>query len=340
MAGKAQHHVWRMLQRGFGVKKGKEYHVFTYETRTPPRQQGTGSFGVEKYFYGPRDSPTDTKITNIENLLQSYIQDARNMSDGEPLNNQVFPHLVTLLEVRSQFLREELSNVSKKLESSLNHQLGSSAIAKELLLAHIRKNPKIIEEFLAQQLVPINQRSGIENLIMAYFESLDPQKIAQAFTNLPDLSLDKWAKDAHNKAILSLQPDSLRIKQNSRFSYFVYKPKGGQLILPDTCVAFISNKSVGPFSDKDHDAHTVIMPLSSDTAAVGFRQGHRKMELKTVNRLLAGCAYKAFLAKTDDPALRPLANRIGKHAKLIQTKDLRDILSNEWLISKVKENLL
>jgi hypothetical protein len=329
-----------MLQRGFGERRGKDYHPFKYEKGTLPRQNGTKKFGAEKCFYGPEDSPTDTKLTKIENILQGYIQDARGMRDGETLNNEIFSHLVTILEVRSQFLREELSTTGKKLETSLNHQLASSAIGKDLILAYFRKNPEIIEGFLAQQLIPINQRKEIEKLITAYVESLDPLKIQELFKkNSTELVSGDMVKDAHNGAILSLQADSPRHRLNAGYSYSVYRPQVGQLILPDTCVAFIGNESVAPFSNEDHDAHTVVVPLSSDSAAIGVREGHRKMELKTVNRLLAGCAYKAFLARTDDARLRPLTNRIGKHAKLIKEKDLRDMLSPEWIISKLNEGL-
>lgn len=326
-----------MLQRGFGERRGKEYHPFKYEKGTLPRQNGTKKFGAEKYFYGPEDSPTDTKLTKIENILQSYVQDARGMRDGEDLNNEIFSHLVTMLEVRSHFVREELSNVGRMVETSLKHQLTSSTTTKDLFLSHLHKNPEIIGEFLAKQLVPINQRDGLEKLITAYIESLDPRKIQALFDNSSELVSDEIVKEAHNSAILSLQADSPRHKLNARFSYSVYRPQVGQLILPDTCVAFIGNESVAPFSNEDHDAHTVVVPLSSDTAAIGVREGHRKMELKTVNRLLAGCAYKAFLARTDDARLRSLTNRIGKHAKLSKEKDLRDMLSPEWIISKLNE---
>ena len=64
MAGKEHHHVWRMLQRGFGEKRGKDHHIWVYSKDEKPKQKGTGNFGVEKYFYGPEGSETDQKITD------------------------------------------------------------------------------------------------------------------------------------------------------------------------------------------------------------------------------------------------------------------------------------
>lgn len=58
------------------------------------------------------------------------------------------------------------------------------------------------------------------------------------------------------------------------------------------------------------------------------------MELKTINRLLAGCAYDAFVAKINDPKLAALTGRIGKYAKLMSDKEVRELFSFERMLSR------
>ncbi len=79
--------------------------------------------------------------------------------------------------------------------------------------------------------------------------------------------------------------------------------------------------------------HTVIMPISAEVAIVGRKGKEGPMELKTINRLLAGCAYDAFIARIDDPILASLAGRIGKYAKMMSEKEIRELFAFERMLS-------
>ena len=59
MAGKEQHHVWRMLQRGFSFTDRGPDQIFVYSRNGPPQQTVTRNVGVEKFFYGDPNSPAD-----------------------------------------------------------------------------------------------------------------------------------------------------------------------------------------------------------------------------------------------------------------------------------------
>ena len=127
MAGKEQHHVWRMLQRGFGEKRGKDHHIWVYRKGTKPSRKGTRNFGVDRFFYGPEGSETDKSITNFENSVQSSIQDARKLDDGAELSASFVAPLIAHLEVRSNFLRSELSNLTERMQAALTDHLSSTA---------------------------------------------------------------------------------------------------------------------------------------------------------------------------------------------------------------------
>jgi len=339
MAGKEQHHVWRMLQRGFGEKRGKDHHIWVYRKGAKPSRKGTRNFGVDRFFYGPEGSETDKSITNFENSVQSSIQDARKLDDGAELSASFVAPLIAHLEVRSNFLRSELSNLTERMQAALADHLSSTAKVKTMMKDYLKNNPKELDKLLAKNFVPGNQREAISKLLDTYIDNL-PTGMAEnvfdgmvaQFFQLANLAPD-GIKEAHNKALLEIKPESPRIKAWSDFDYTVYRPKVGQLILPDTCCTFVGLKKVTPFSQPKDDTHTVIIPISSEVAIMGRKGKEGPMELKTINRLLAGSAYDAFIARTDDPVLASLAGRIGKHAKMMSDKEVRELFAFERLLS-------
>lgn len=340
MAGREHHYVWRMLQRGFGEKRGKDHHIWVYRKGEKPSQKGTGNFGVDRFFYGPEGSETDKRITEFENSVQSEIQDARKMEAGAELDAAFVAPLIAHLEIRSNFLRSELSNMTERMFKALDDHFSSTVKVQAMMKDYLRKNPKKVDIFLAKNFVPVDQRDYASELFETYIENLLPNTASDLFDGII-AEIFKMAqlvpegiKDAHNKAILSIEPNSPRIKALEEFAYTVYRPHSGQLVLPDTCCAFIGPKNVAPFSQPNDDMQTVIIPISSEVAIFGQKGKQRPMELKTINRLLAGCAYDAFVAKINDPKLAALTGRIGKYAKLMSDKEVRELFSFERMLSR------
>ncbi|MQY43376.1 hypothetical protein GG681_12045 [Epibacterium sp. SM1969] len=340
MAGKQHHHVWRMLQRGFGDKKGADHHIWVYHKGVIPSRKGTRNFGADRFFYGPEGSETDESITKFENSVQGKIQDARVLDDGEELSAMFVAPLIAHLESRSNFLRAELSSLLERIQFVLGDHFSSTAKLKTMARDYLKRNPEQINELLATNFVPNSQRELLSKQIEVYFdhlptevfESLLDGMVAEAFLLaklLPDV-----VKESHNKAILEIKSESPRVKALLEFKYTVYRPQVGQLILPDTCCAFIGLKDCTPFAQPQNAVHTIIVPISSEVAIVGRKGKEWPLELKTVNRLLAGCAHDAFIARTNDPVLASLSGRIGKYAKLIGDKEIRELLSFENLLSK------
>ncbi|MDF1854299.1 hypothetical protein [Pseudooceanicola sp.] len=339
MAGRKNHHVWRMLQRGFGEKRGKDHHIWIYRKGEKPSPKGTGNFGVDRFFYGPEGSETDKRITEFENSVQSDIQDARKLENGAELDAAFVAPLIAHLEIRSNFLRSELSNMTERMFMALDEHFSSTTKVQAMMKNYLGKNPKKVDAFLGKNFVPVDQRDYVSELFDTYIDNLPPNTASDLFDgkideifNMAQLVPD-GIKEAHNKAILSIEPNSPRIKALEEFTYTVYRPHSGQLVLPDTCVAFIGPKNVAPFTQPKDDMQTVIIPISAEVAIFGKKGKQRPMELKTINRLLAGCAYDAFIAKIDDPKLATLAGRIGKYAKVMSDKEVRELFSFERMLS-------
>lgn len=338
MAGKKHHHVWRMLQRGFGEKRGKDHHIWIYRKGAKPSLKGTGNFGVDKFFYGPEGSETDTSITNFENLVHGGILNARQMRDGAELDAAFVAPLIAHLEIRSNFLRSELSSMLDRLQAALTYHFSSTAKVQVMIKNHLEKNPDKVNSFLAKNFIPIDQREIASKLLDAYIDNLPPSmaekmfdgKIAEIF-QMANLLPDR-IKDLHNQAILAIKPDSPRIKALGEFEFTVYRPNFGQLLLPDTCVAFVGPEKVAPFSQPDDNMQSVIIPISAYVAIIGYKGIKEPMELKTINRLLAGCAYDAFISKVKDQKFASLSGRIGKHAKMMSDREIRELFSFERML--------
>lgn len=339
MAGKDHHHVWRMLQRGFGEKRGSDYHVWIYTKNKMPKQSGTGNFGVEKYFYGPENSETDKKITDFENSVQGEILEARERPDGYELDAKWVAPLIAHLEVRSQFLRSELSNLMGRLTDSLNHHFSSTEKIRAVLKSYLKNHPDKLETFLDKNLVPKDRRVQASHLIDLYIDMLPAEVIEEHINGEFSVVLSQLLqitgtiKDAHNEAILSITSDNPRIMALREFTFCVYRPIEGQLILPDTCCAFFGENKVAPFSQQKDDFQVVIIPISSNVAILGRKGRSEGLGITRINRILAGCAYDAFIANMDNKQYVSLTSRIGKHAKLISEKEIKNMLSLEKLLS-------
>lgn len=339
MAGKEHHHVWRMLQRGFGEKRGKDHHIWVYRKGLKPSQKGTGNFGVDRFFYGPEGSETDRRITELENTLQSDIQRTRKLDAGTKLDAEFVAPLIVLLEIRSNFLRSELSNLTGRMLMELGKHFSSAEKVRAMMKDYLRKNPKTVDALLTKSLVPANQRDYASKLFEVYIDNLPPDATSDLFSEkIADIVqmaqlVPESIKEAHNKSILSIESNSPRIKALEEFTFTVYRPRRGQLILPDTCIAFAGPKNASPFSQPKDKMRTVIIPISAEVAIIGQRGEIMPMELKSINRLLAGCAFDAFISKDCDPKLDALVGRIGKFSKLISDKEVRELFSFERLLS-------
>lgn len=339
MAGKNHHYLWRMMQRGFGAKRGGDHHVWVYRKGSKPNQKGTGNFGVAKYYYGPEGSDADKSITDFENSVQGAIQDARRVQDGVELDRAFVAPLVAHLEVRSLFLRAEMSNMVERMFCEITSHFGSRERIQAMLKGYLKDNPNMVDERLAKELVSEDQREDAKRILDIYIDNLSFDALASFFeVGLNELfAIAQRAPDeikkAHNAAIVALKEDSPRVRLFDEFTYSVYRPNDSHFILPDTNLAMVGRHRVSPFSQPKDDLHSIIIPISSEVAIVGQRNAHERMSIVAANRLLAGCAYEAFIAKENDPKLARLTGRIGKFARLISDRELRDKLVFENLFS-------
>lgn len=343
MAGKDHHHIWRMLQRGFGERKGKDHHIWVYRKGAEPKPRGTGNFGVEKYFYGVEGSETDLVITEFENSVQSSIQDARERPNCYQIDPLLAAKLATHLQGRSNFLRSELSDLTGIILVSIADHFSSPEKVRKLIKVYLRTNPEGLKSFFAKALIPINDREQAMETLLGYIENLPDDALIENFRGpLNGLrntlsAVPALIKEAHNNAILQIRDGSPMVEFFSKFDYKIFRPEGSHLILPDTCIAFIGVNDVAPFIKSKTDLRDIIIPISSEAAIIGSKGQNLDLRAKTVNKLLAGCAYEAFGAKLNDQRIKALSSRIGKYAKLLGVNELNNIVSFEQLLRRQKQ---
>lgn len=332
LAGNMQHHVWQMLQRGFGEKRGRDHHVWVYRKSEPAKRTATRLFGVEKHFYGSEGSEADANITKYESENQSAIQDIRKLPHGAEVDPEFVSVLIAHLEMRSAFLREEVAIKLQKAVGGLVQGLKSPEKLRAMMLAHLKENPEELDKRLVQSFLPQNQRSGFDEIAHEMIARLPDEQILASMGpvfgemgkiagQFPDLM-----KEGQNKAFVENVASETRSKLHVERDYSVCRLETGAFILPDTTLAFVTSKGATPFFQKEDEVEVVILPIASDTAIMGKTKTRGDYPLKAMNRLLAACSYQAFLAKEQNASFQGLAGRIGKYANIISEGALRSLV--------------
>lgn len=339
MAGSNQHHFWQMLQRGFGEKRGKDHHVWVYSKTKPARQTVTRLFGAEKHFYGPEGSLADLNITEYENENQSDIQEIRKLPNGTEVDNLFAANLISHLEMRSEFLRED---ASKKMQKGMGELVRRFTSPEELRLSlanYLKNNADELDRFFEKEFIPIEQRPGFVEIIHRLIEMMPEEELLRSFD--PGLApitkiieeFPSLMNDSQNRILAENKDFSLRAKLHLQKRYSVLRLASGSFILPDTTLAFIKKEGASPFIDKNDNVNTVILPIAYNVAIIGQSAVNFNYSLKTINRILAGCSFKAFIAKEQSSQLQGLTRRIGKYARLISDRDLDRIITSAVSLS-------
>jgi hypothetical protein len=341
MSGTRQHHIWQALQRGFSWKEHGDYQVWKYTAGQPPKQTVTRLVGVEKRFYGEPDSPADLNITAFENSIQSFVQEAKLQISGTEVDATTAGALVAHLEMRSSFLRNQISQIASFALQQLKDHFSSKEAFQEMMLRSLDSSAEKTEQWLSgagaserdkevfRALAPLVLPSAVEE----GFSTISPMfvRLLDEFSNsVPDLS-----KNAHIQSLVSpfSEVDRAKIHQSLRYRIFTSDKAG--IVLPDTCIAFLLDGKCAPVYQKGDRVESVIVPLSASTAIIGTAKGSSSPQDDSINRALASCATEFFLAPKNTSELQRLASRIGKNAKMMSTAEIKKVLSLRSLLQSL-----
>ncbi|WP_323038041.1 hypothetical protein [Pararhodobacter sp.] len=339
MSGRNQHHFWQVLQRGFGTERKPKYTtVFVYHENTPPFQVGTRNFGAERDFFDfSPGSGADSLITSVENRLQGlvkYFQNGGQVTAGHTIE---ISELITHLETRTKFLRQHLAETVSDLLGDLKFWFSDPRLIKKFMKKYATDNPDEINTLLAPHIQDIGTRTALTAFIIDNFDMLDAGSYqfaandsTQPMNAIAD-SIFEFAKQGHIKAILNTKPDSARQNRYLSLKYRLQTGFSGNLICPDTMVAFLTDRKPKPFLDKADRLEAVWVPLSADLMLIGEPSTKVDRTSREILRILASTSYQAFIANSDTPDFRKLSSRIGKNAHVVTNTEIaalkRDILA-------------
>jgi hypothetical protein len=338
LAGKYHHHVWQMLQRGFSWKENNDNQIWVYRRAKEPEQTVTRLFGGAKYFYGPKGSIADSNITKFEGNAQSYIQDVRLLPDGTVLDATVVCPIISHLEMRSLFLRDEMSRLADRIVVAVREHFSSTAKMKVLIANFLREKPDQFIEFFQKNGVPPEFNSALLDLVDVRLPGLVDEVASDLMPALRgnfQVLQDMIAESVIQAHVKSLEGDFAEVQRTQLYSqlrYQVLHLSSDGLILPDTSLAFFKESGLAPVTQKSDKVESVVLPISSKVAIVGYSGRRFDKSLQTIQRALASCSYEAFIAQSRDENLFKLAARISKNARLISDADLQRTLRFESLI--------
>ena len=320
MAGKRHHHVWQMLQRGFSWRENNDDHVWVYSKEDRPKRTVTRKYGRINGFYGPEGSKADDNITDFENSTQEFIHHVRDSPHGAALDHELAAAFIAHLEMRSLFLRSEISNVASRCSSLLQTTISRKEKSSQIVESYFLNHPEMIEGVLDDLKLTQSDRVSAKELISLVLpEILDGASeefgaMGQLFLAHLEGLIPKLAADAHNKALVSEFSETERAQQHKKLSY-------------------ITSSGCPPVTATKNKVELAIAPVSAEVAIVGMSSNGCARDEKTLQRVLASCAYKNFLAPQRSAALDGLSRKIGSKAKLISDAELARLVADKTLLN-------
>jgi len=330
-----------MLQRGFGQKHRKHHYVWVYEKSKEPAWTSTYDFGADKHFFSHEgDASADNTLTAFENRIQNKIRKWRAMEDKSEVPSCDVAPFLSHLEMRSLFLREEVSNTAQRYIDELDAVFGNQRQYTEFLKRMFKSRPDVIEKELENRDFPAELREqAISYLQFLPQEIIDNQ--ASDISRKAKIMLDGFkekivdaAKEGQLKAIVQGFDEIERTEKHKTLSFLIRRPER-PMILPDTCLAFFTKAGLTPFSQKGDVVCDVLIPLSENCYIHGYQKRPAERQHGVFLNVLASCSFKAFLAKADYDGFKKLAHRIGKNARLISDKEIREIASIDRIIANL-----
>lgn len=335
MAGTWQHHIWQMIQRGFGTKRGKHFHVWVYEKDADPKRTSTQKHGAQEHFLSvDGDNSADDTLTNFENKTQSKIQEIRKLTDKTKISPETIAPIVSHLEMRSLYLREELTRLGRQLIDEFSQTIRSKHQISKMMLNYIKENPDYIENEFGKRGLDNQQKLTAQSIVdLGLKDFLDKNHETLSIRFLDSLApllgeMSGISKSAQIKSIKGGFSDIERTEKHRSFSYIVRKTES-QIILPDTGLAFLGKNRIAPFSQKDDSFSDVIVPLSADTYVHGYKKSYIARSEDTLCKILSSCAFKTFVACQRDDKFIRLTKNIGRKTNLLNEREIKTLVRGQ-----------
>lgn len=310
MAGKRQHYVPRLLQRGFLHDPAEvAERTWLHRRGAKARLAGIRDVGVEDWFYSRKSrdgQPTlDDLITDLEGDLSATVNGMRRVPPGGSVDPSLAAHCVVHLVMRTDHLRQIMSGAATSLTdeiqslftdpSRLASMFGLSApelsqsVTEAVREAALELAPTGVPPSFTERLVSALIRENGDDLVRNAAAAWGPL-LPLLFRDLADK-----VRDAHSR-ILRMPPEGSGWM--TRLSTFHWTIEAGEeLILPDAVAlaAEASGRLVPLMFTSADDTRAVMMPISSNLILIGIPTDLGAFNLEHFNAQAAAACSAFFI---------------------------------------------
>lgn len=310
MAGKRQHYVPRLLQRGFlDDASDAAERTWLHRRGAEARLVSIRHVGVEDWFYSrksPDGTPTlDDTITALERDLASSVEALRASAPGSSIDVDEAAHTVAHLVMRTAHIRRIISAGMIDLINETEPIFTDADRLGDMLgLNGTGLDTSLVDAFrdIAEELESAGIPAAFSERLMAFEarelgEGLAEQTVATLDSILPQLTgdLEGMVRDAHNSSLETLPESDGWISTLSAFEWTI--EAGVDLVLPDAvALAYEANGRLMPLLfTKAADIRIVVMPVSANRILVGRIAGSAPIDLGTFNSQAVASSETFFI---------------------------------------------
>jgi hypothetical protein len=329
MAGKVQHEIPRLYQRGFLIPDtgdAERVWVFKPDTIYPSNILRSAA---ESYFYSelPKagERTLDDEITEYErDRLTALVATLRAHNPGDLADGDTAAEVIAHLTTRNGHIRGAFKSGLETMASSASEIFTDEDTVRRVAGIDGPMIPDRFREMIGGTLnnlsIPNRDQFPAGLLEMMLFaavrEGFSPIFQGQMATMKAQLNLlfslaPTLVRDGHNKALAdSFVPDA-RTQDLSGFTWRVNQSPV-DLILPDCVALAFGDDGAEPLMMAGTGKkNIVVLPLTTRTALVGGREDEAVVDLSSFNEAAANCSHAYFLASSRTPEFEALCPYIG-----------------------------
>lgn len=311
MAGKRQHYVPRLLQRGFlDDPTDAAERIWLHRPGTAARLVGIRDVGVEDWFYSRKatdGAPTlDDAITDYEHDLAKNMRTLRDAALGAGIDAALAAETVVHFVLRAAHLRRIMSSGATSATDEIAALFTDPARLGAMLGLTGPVLSSAVTDAIAEnaiKLVPAGLPSALTERLMAFLvrevgDELVAQAVAMFGRSVPTLFSGFAAKirDTHNSLLEKPLDENGWVAAFRMFDWSV--EAASDLILPDAIA--LSREDGGPLEPllftSAADAALVLMPVTHDRMLVGRRDPTATVDLSGFNEQAAAGCEAFFIA--------------------------------------------
>lgn len=329
MAGKRQHYVPRLLQRGFLAELDGE-RTWLHRAGRPARLVGIKDVGTEDWFYSRKRAPgeltLDDAITAFEQDLGKDVAILRATPAGTSIEPDLAARITVHLVMRTAHLRQTIEHGIDGITSGIVSlfsdpmRLGAMMGFDSPMLASAVTDAV---RNTAQDLVPRGFPAPLSERLLSFFMrehggELAAQAVATLTPMFPTLfkGFASQVRDSHNAIVAKPLDDHGWVKILTGFHWTI--EDGVDLILPDAvALARENGRSLAPLLfTTAADAELILLPVAHNRVLVGRRDTATGVDMTTYNAQAAASCQDFFIAASEFDA-EGLRDTIGSGPALM-----------------------